>query len=465
MPHSLEQLLDQSWRILLDHLDEGVHVVDSNGVTVYYNRRAGELEGMRPQDVVGRHIIDVYPSLNGETSTLLNVCASGDPILKRQQSFTNYRGVRITTINSTLPIFFEGRLLGAIEISKDYTAVRELSERIVDLHAKVSGPIAAEKETARYHFADIIGQSRKIVELKSQGFRAAQTSASVLVFGETGTGKELFVQSIHNAGPRASAPFVSQNCAALPETLLESILFGTVKGSFTGAENRPGLFEVASGGTLFLDEINAMSLPLQAKLLRVLQEGSVRRVGDTNVRPVDVRIMAAMNVPPEKALSQGLLRHDLYFRINVISLSLPALREHKDDVPLLIQHFVDQYNQKLGKHVMGVSPQALELMQAYEWPGNIRELQNVMEAAISLMDGDVVEPRHLPPHLQHPGHTEAKLDLYERLESGQGLRQIVGAIEDDLINVALSESHGNLSQAAALLKLPRQTLQYRIRRG
>ncbi len=294
--------------------------------------------------------------------------------------------------------------------------------------------------------------------------RAAASSSSVLVCGETGTGKELLVQSIHHASPRGSKPFVAQNCAALPETLLESILFGTIRGSFTGAENRPGLFELADGGTLFLDEINAMPPSLQVKLLRVLQERYIRRIGDSRVRPVDVRIMTAMNIDPWQAVQQGQLREDLYFRINVVQLEIPPLRQRPDDLPLLVQHFLDKYNRQLGKHVMGLSDAVKQLFYTYSWPGNVRELEHAIEGALNITDQDVIELSQLPAHLvrvecYRPGVDNAAVTLHP----GQTLRETLAEVEMLLIEQAMRQSENNISQAAALLGIPRQTLQYRLR--
>lgn len=453
---------------LLRLLDVGVHVVDANGVTRYYNDAAAKLEGLDPSQVIGRHILDVYPSLDGQSSTLLQVASTLRPVLNHQQSFTHYLGKRITTVNSTWPIVVDGQLQGVVEVSKDITEVRQLSERLVDLQARIFDQPnkKSERPTARYTFDDLIGQDKAFVQLKRMALRAASSSSSVLVWGETGTGKELLVQSIHNASPRSSKPFVAQNCAALPETLLESILFGTTRGSFTGAENRPGLFELADGGTLFLDEINAMPPSLQAKILRVLQEKHVRRIGDARVRPVDVRIITAMNTNPWQAVRQGQLREDLYFRINVVQLEIPPLRQRPDDIPLLVQHFLEKYNRQLAKQVLGLSEEVERLFYAYSWPGNVRELEHAIEGALNICDNDLIELSHLPAHIAHSqsGHPQSGwADAAVTLQPGRSLRDTLVEVEMRLIDQALRQSGNNISQAAALLGIPRQTLQYRLR--
>lgn len=460
-----EQFLRQTLDAILRLVDVGIHVVDATGVTLFYNQAAAHLEGMEAENVIGRHVLDVYPSLDGESSTLLKVSSTLQPIINQQQSFNSYKGNRITTINSTWPIMLDGKLTGAIEVSKDITEVRELSERLVDLQARMFDRSSkrGEKQLARYTFNDLIGQTVRFVELKRTAMRAAQSNSSILVYGETGTGKELLVQSIHNASPRAGKPFIAQNCAALPETLLESILFGTTRGSFTGAENRPGLFEVADGGTIFLDEINAMPLPLQAKLLRVIQESNVRRIGDTRVRPIDVRIMVAMNVDPWQAVRNGSLREDLYFRVNVVQLNLPPLRERREDLPLLVQFFLDRYNQLFGKRVLGLSDEVSQVFQRYDWPGNVRELEHAIEGALNITDQDIIGLDSLPPHLFGNRLSFSGDDGTRRFDLGKPMREALAEVEIAMIEQAMLQAGGNISQAAAVLGIPRQTLQYRMK--
>ena len=287
---------------ILDHVDEGIHIIDKNGRIVYYNRFAQSIDDIDRERAVGRHILEIYPSLSEDTSTLLTVMRTGEPIYNVEQTFINYKGKKITTINSSIPIKASGKIVGALEISKDITQVKEMSEKIVDLQSKLYGnnknvgKVTKEKGKAKYTFVDIIGECKEMLALKSLALKAAETDAPVLIYGDTGTGKELFVHSIHNASPRRNKPFIAQNCAALPANLLEGILFGTVKGGFTGAEDREGLFELAHGGTLFLDEINSMPLELQAKLLRVLQDSTIRRVGGTKTIDVDVRKIGRAHV-------------------------------------------------------------------------------------------------------------------------------------------------------------------------
>lgn len=447
-----ENLLD-----ILDHIEEGIHIVDKNGRIVYYNKFAQKIDAVDIQRAIGRHLLEVYPSLTYETSTLLTVIRTGEPIFEIEQTFLNYKGEKITTINSTLPIRdANGRIVGAVELSKDITQVREMSEQIVDLQNKLYSNSKEKKNkresTAKYSFLDIIGENRTMLELKNIGLKAAGTSAPVLIYGDTGTGKELFVHAIHNASKRRSKPFIAQNCAALPANLLEGILFGTMKGGFTGAEDRKGLFELANGGTLFLDEINSMPLELQSKLLRVLQDNTIRPIGGTKDVEVDVRIIAATNIPPEEAVKMKLIRKDLYYRINVISFSIPPLRNRKDDIPILTNHFIRKFNEKLKKSVKGVSNEVMEIFKSYPWEGNVRELENLIEGIMSIYDIKTIEVEHLPLRFRDK----------EIKESGKSLKAALERVERELILDALEKTQYNISHTAHLLNIPRQTLQYKI---
>src|SRR5699024_8683313 len=272
----------------------------------------------------------------------------------------------------------------------------------------------------------------------------------------TGTGKELFVQSIHNASTRQSKPFIAQNCAAIPATLLESVLFGTVKGSYTGAMDRPGLFELAHGGTLFLDEINSMPLDLQAKLLRVLENGRVRRVGDVKEYTLHVRIITAMNEPAEKSIQESRLRRDLFYRLNVVHFHIPPLRERKDDISLLTNHFIKKFNFQFNKLVTGVSDEVLKKFHEFSWPGNVRELEHAIESAMNLVEEDILQKEHLPEHIM------ATSDENKKLSPTLSLKETLKQTETELIEQALKQTNHNVLQAAKLLKIPRQTLQYKI---
>ena len=405
-------------------------------------------------------MLEAFPSLTSKTSTLMRVIQTGQPIYNQRQTYTNRYGKRIVTINSTVPLRVGGQLVGALEVSKDVTRIQELAEQVIDLRKRIRRPgrNASAPEPHLYRFEEILTRNPQMMKAIERAKRAAATRSPVLVVGETGTGKELIVQSIHSASPRRSQPFIAQNCAAIPSSLLEGILFGTVKGAFTGAEDRPGLFELADGGTLFLDEIHAMPSDLQAKLLRVLEEGAVRRVGDGNARWVDVRILCATNEDPSLSVKEGRLRRDLFYRIQVVRIDLPPLRERREDIPLLTSRFIHEYNGKLGKRVSGLRPEVEEIFLRYDWPGNVRELKHAIEGAMNVAEGETLALEDLPPHLAS-GEKDPP-----PVRGDRPLREVLAEVEERMIREASAACGGNVRQAARRLGIPRQTLQYKLQK-
>jgi len=457
---------------ILGTIDEGIHVVDANGITIFYNHVAARLDGLTEEEVLGKPLLEVFPSLDRHSSTLLRVIENGEPIYNKSQAYRNWKGMRVETINTTLPVYVDKRLVGAVEVAKDIGKLKELSERLIDLQAQLGKPRRTKRlqsDGTAYTFEDIVTTSKTMLQLIERARKAAKTSSPILIYGETGTGKELFVQSIHQASERHARPFIAQNCAALPDTLLESILFGTTKGSFTGAEDRPGLFELANGGTLFLDELNSMPLDLQAKLLRVLQDGKIRRIGSMQAVQVDVRVIAAVNEEPEIVMERGRLRTDLYYRLNVVSFALPPLRERKEDIELLTSHFLEKFNQKFQMNVTGLDKRVQEVFLQYHWPGNVRELEHVIEAAMNMVEGPVILIEHIPPHIGERTSKQKEVAIASLLSNGGGhgettrsLPEILHEMEQMLITQAMEQTGGNILQAAKLLGIPRQTLQYKL---
>jgi len=309
----------------------------------------------------------------------------------------------------------------------------------------------------KYDFRNIIGTSKEMRDVYEQVAQVAHTGTTVLIRGESGTGKELVAHAIHYNSPRSSKPFVKVNCAALPESLIESELFGHEKGAFTGAVARKrGRFEMAEGGTLFLDEIGDLSPAMQVKLLRVLQEREFERVGGTETLKVNVRLIAATNVDLEQAVSDGRFRSDLYYRLNVFSIYLPPLRERKTDILLLADHFLDKYGGQNGKRIKRISTPAIDMLMSYHWPGNVRELENVVERATLVCEGNVIHGYHLPPTLQtaEGSGTVTKMSL----------DQAVSSFEKDLIQDALKTARGNRARAARLLDTTERILGYKVKK-
>ena len=305
----------------------------------------------------------------------------------------------------------------------------------------------------KYRFANLVGKSKKMQELFHLVYKIAPTSCTVLIRGESGTGKELISRAIHSHSPRKENPFVPVNCAALPENLLEVELFGHEKGAFTDASyKKEGMFEVADKGTIFLDEISDMSLRMQAKILRVIQERSFYRLGGTKPVQVDVRILAATNKDLEEMMKKGSFREDLYYRLNVISITIPPLRKRKEDIPLLAQHFLTKYTALHGKRVRSISPYVMDRLSRYEWPGNVRELENAMERAIILSSGETILFEDLPPYLQP--------SLSREESSSSSLEEV----EKKLILDTLRAVKGNQTRAAELLGIHRNTLRRKLKR-
>lgn len=453
---------------MIKHLDEGVIVVDSELNILYFNEPSTDITGFDSEEAVGKNLFEAFPHISKKNSTFWRVISTGEPIIEYVQKYMNCKGKNVTIVTSTIPIISGGEIEGAIEIFRNITQVMELSEKVVALQETLYGKGNRKKKFlnngTQYTLEDMIGESPPMKQLKEKAIKVAPSNSPVFVFGETGTGKELVVQSLHNLSNRRDKPFIAQNCGALPENLLESILFGTVQGGFTGAKDKQGLFELADGGTLFLDELNSMSLGLQAKLLRVLEDGVVRRVGGTTTKVVDVRVIVASNVDPIELVAKGLLREDLYYRLNVIYFHIPLLRDRKEDIPLLVDHFIDSCNKKMNMEVKGVDEEVMAYFFNNDWPGNVRELQNTIEAAMNFTDGEYIGIKDLQ-NLTQPSLEE--LDIKQNksiIEDGISLKEAVDEYEKQLIKITLEETGQNCAEAARKLKVPKQTLHGKIKR-
>lgn len=443
-------------------VDEAIHVVDAKGKTIIYNENMANLEKTIREEVLGKPFREVFSYIPDSESTLYQALHGNKAIINKQQTYLNKYGKEITALNSTVPVEVDGEVIAAIEISKDITEIKSMSDIILKLQKETIAPKKVKKlEIKRYRFENLIGENRKFKEVLDLAKRAARTNASVFIYGETGTGKELFAQSIHFAGERQDKPFLAQNCAALPESLLEGILFGTEKGGFTGAVDRAGLFEQASGGTLLLDEISAMPYELQSKLLRVLQEDYIRRVGGNRDIPIDVRVIATVNEPPETLVERGALRKDLYYRLSIVNIVIPPLRERLDDIPLLVDNFLEKHNKKYGKEVRMVSDGALKKLKNHTYPGNIRELENIIMSAVSLADKE---------HVLTENQVQVQEAYREKREemgyhpSEESLDEYLYRCEKQILRNAMAEHDGNISQAAKQLGIKRQTLQHKLKK-
>jgi len=465
----LKRILAQGMDQVLDALDEGVFIVDADGVTVFLNRAIEKIDGCCRREMLGKNLLELFPSLTGETSTLLRALTLGRSIGTQLQTYTNIHGRQITTVNNTVPVFYGGHIIGAAEIARDISVIRKLQDKVMDLQ----DALADEHMRTRYTLGDILGRSEAVQRVVEYARRAARSSSNVLICGESGTGKEMLAQGIHHASARRGHPFIAHNCAALPDGLMEGILFGTCRGSFTGAVDRAGLFEQAHRGTMLLDEVNSIGADLQAKFLRVLQEKKVRRLGDNREREVDVRIIATVNTDPAVLLRDGELRRDLFYRLSVVNIVVPPLRERREDIALLTDSFIARYNRLFNMAVAGVSSGVRDFFATYHWPGNVRELMHVIEGAMNIMEGgDTIGLEHLPPYLRGSGRHPADGRAGHGIQppgrgdgsgrgAGENLNEVVGKIEKSLIEKTLQETGYNFSASARILGIKRQTLQYK----
>ncbi len=382
--------------------------------------------------------------------------------------------VVMITAHGTVDTAVEALKIGAFDyLTKpfDKDEVRQIVAKALKTR-QLAGAEASGSQTAPGARFGIIGTSTGIADLYAILERVADTPTTVLITGESGTGKELVARALHDHSSRKDKPFIKVNCAAIPKELIESELFGYERGAFTGAvSSKPGRFELANGGTLFLDEIGEIPVEMQVKLLRALQESEFERVGGIKTIRVDVRLVAATNRDLKKLIAAGTFREDLYYRLNVVPIRLPALRERAVDIPLLVVHFLGRFNERLKKHVVGVEPDALEILASYAWPGNIRELENVVERAVLFCDTQNVRAQDLPPEVRGTlAPAQAPItdaDLQAALASEGGLKEHVkvamNRLERELVGRALAQTNGNVTHAARLLKISRKGLQLKMK--
>ncbi|WP_041285556.1 sigma-54 interaction domain-containing protein [Desulfoscipio gibsoniae] len=426
---------------VVDAVYEGVLAINEHGIITHCNRSAEKMFGMPKDQLLGQPIQRIF-----EDMPLLQVLKKGKGFNSREY-FVNARSKRHHLLITARPVRSgEGTCAGVVATFRDFREAQRLAYQIVTTQEMLN-------------FNDIIGESKAIREVKNKAQKIARSNSTVLILGESGTGKEVFARAIHSAGPHGHKPFMPINCGAIPEHLLESELFGYEEGAFTGARRggKPGKFELANGGTVFLDEIGNMSLYLQAKLLRVLQERQIERVGGTRLIHVDIRVIAATNSDLQEMVRRGSFREDLFYRLSVIPLVLPPLRERRDDIPALLEHYRHRFAGLLQKNITGFSEGALKLCLDYHWPGNIRELINAVEYAINLEEGTVIEPDSLPPRLRHHENSSMPVNTMEI--------KPLKCLEKEAINGALNLygwSEEGKTRAAAALGISRATIYRKI---
>lgn len=387
-------LMQERLQMILESVQDGICVVDRSGEVTYVNPSYLRIVHKTPEMVVGQNVFE--KAADGNRCAVLRSGIARIGSIRHKKDGT-------TIVANVNPIFVDGEIAGVVSVIKDITEIQTLMERLSQVSAKaeyLEQELLRTKKTAQA-FANYIGKSGKVVDVLALASKAADSSANVLIRGESGTGKEVIAEGIHYASGRRRGPFIRVNCGAIPGALLESELFGHEKGAFTGAVRcKLGKFELANHGTIFLDEIGELDKNLQVKLLRVLQQKEFDRVGGEETIHVDVRIIAATNRDLEAMVREGTFRDDLYYRLNVIPIILPPLRDRPDDIPLLVEHFIEKISKENKKDVRGITPDAMQMFMHYRWPGNVRELENVIERVITLMDTDLITAAMLPSYIK-----------------------------------------------------------------
>jgi arginine utilization regulatory protein len=458
---------NQLLKAIIDSIHEGVYATDEKGNIIIYNHQVENTEGMKREEVLGKSEDEMYPGFNFQALITATVTRTGNPLLEQYFGYSLPNGRKVEIISSSFPYYYKEKLAGVYTIGHDVNQVDELIGKTLEIKKKPAYKqnTVIGNSCAKYVLDDIIGISHKMQEATSLAKKVAKLDSPVLIIGETGTGKELFAQGIHNASIFAQGHFVPINCAAIPDTLIESLLFGTVKGAFTGASDVQGLFEQAEDGTIFLDEINSMPLWLQAKLLRVIQDKMVRRIGGATQRPINCRIISAMNVDPFVAIQEKALRSDVFFRLATTTLYVPPLRDRKEDINILCTHFIKKHYAKYGVFMGKVSPELLEDFECYDWPGNVRELQNIIENSMNFVEDkqNQLTKLNLPPYFRE---RILKLKSNELLKGNNNgtLHDILSNVEKVVIEESLRKMNGNITKTAEELGIFRQALHYRIKK-
>jgi PAS domain S-box-containing protein len=428
---------------IIDFVHDGIIAIDNQGCITVFNSALEKITGFRRQDAIGKRVTEIIPE-----SRLLSALERESSVIGDIQTLNGQTVVAA----SRIPVVVDGEVRGAVSTYQDITDVQRLEQRI-----RIK--LAERGFVAKYDFSDIIHKSRVMTECIRTGRKFAQYDTSVLIFGPSGVGKELFAQSIHNDGPRGKAPFVAINCAALPETLIESELFGYAEGSFTGAirKGKAGLFEMAHGGTIFLDEISELPLLLQGRLLRVLQEKQVMRLGDNKLIPVDVRVICATNRDLRRLVESGQFRGDLYFRIAILSLYVPPLNDRVEDIELLSVHFLEKFSSRYRKGPMSFSREALDHLSHHDFRGNVRELRGMVERAVVLSEGGAVGIADLEGMPNLAGELDASPEPLFRED------MTLKDIENAYIGHVFKKTGGSIKASSAILGVGRTTLWRKIR--
>lgn len=474
----LRRALDMFSRFF-DLIHQPLAVINSEGKYVYYNQESADLDGYTVKQALDRPMLDVYPKMKEAQSTMLQSLKHGVEYVGHYQIYYNAKGQAVDYQHTTAPLYASnGNMVGVIEIGRNTSSVRHLQEQVVELNQRLYSHSA--ENTINNH--NIITENPVMLALIEKGKRLAASEVPVVIVGDTGTGKELFSKLIHRCSKRADKPFIALNCGALPPTLIESTLFGTVKGAFTGAENNQGYLELADGGTLFLDELNAMPMEMQSKLLRFLQDKTFWKLGGNQQMRSNVRIVAAMNESPHQLIQQNRLRTDLFYRLGIGMLVLPPLAARPEDIALLSLYFIDKYRRDVAHDIRGISDCARRTLLHRAWPGNVRMLENTIVRSMIMQEHDgPLESIAFDDEIPDLFPTSSLVSGSE-ITSSEGHRRVaaetavdaehsncsltlrVEHFEQQLITLALNSAHGRVSDAARSLGISRTTLHYKIKK-
>jgi PAS domain S-box-containing protein len=443
----MNQPSENQTQIILDSIADGVFTVDSDQTITSFNRAAEKITGIKKEEALGRHCWEVFrASICEKRCALRHTMDTARPIVNQSIFIVSAEGQRVpVSISTALLKDKDGKVMGGVETFRDLSVVEELRKEL----------------SGRHSFFDIISKNREMLRLFGMLEQISESNATVLLEGESGTGKELFARAIHHLSNRKHAPMITVNCGSLPDTLLESELFGYKAGAFTDAKkDKPGRLALAEGGTLFLDEIGDISPALQVRLLRVLQDKIYEPLGSTKSEKADIRIVAATNKKLEDLVKSGVFREDLYYRIHVVKLKLPPLRRRKEDIPLLSEHFVWKFNRLSGKEIQGLSPEVLPVLMSHDFPGNIRELENLIEFATVVCRNDLIRIEHLPDYLRRGSNAIHGIQSEECREKDISWDDL----ETSYIYEALRRNNWNRGATASQIGIHTTTLWRKIKR-
>ncbi len=452
-----------SFEQVLENINEAICVVDKGAVVTYINKSFEATYGIRRGEIVGKTVNTFFPN-----ALCLKVLQQ-----RKAVEYVEHRPREGNVVMiSSIPIYENDALIGAVSIDQDITEIRRISNELEEAKNRIKYLEYAEEIIQTIHgksgFQKVLYKSKLMYDLIMLAQRVAESDASVMIVGESGTGKDLFAQAIHGESMRKERPFVVVDCSSIPAMLMESELFGYEAGAFTGAnkKGKQGKFEIANGGTIFLDEIGELPLEMQSKLLRVLESQEFYRVGGVKPIKVDVRVIAATNRALVSMLSQGTFRKDLYYRLNVFTLKIPALRERPDDIPLLIDFYLKRYSVLNNRIIDRIDPEVTAILRHYHWPGNVRELKNVMERLVVLADGNSISAKQLPMVLENLQRLEdgEKPELAAQFKTLLKLEETLFAAEQQAIMRALEVAGNNKAKAAKILDIPRSTLYYKLQK-